>query len=180
VLVGHWSSLGVGFVAKEVYQEASALSFQQMSHRFRRSIRLAPGIRINLGLHGAGLSVGPRGLHVGVNRRGMYTSAGIPGTRLYAVHHIRRPAEQHPSVAGSATSFVAGIVVAVIVLAIAIVAYSSGHGRKSAPGWAAMPTELNDGSSAGARRAAGHIERLAMMMSSSPSDRPSISAVANS
>ncbi len=56
-----------------------------MALRFRRSIRLAPGIHLNLGLHGAGLSVGPRGLHVGVNRRGIYTSAGIPGTGIYAV-----------------------------------------------------------------------------------------------
>jgi hypothetical protein len=55
-----------------------------MSLRFRRSIRIAPGVHVNLGLHGAGLSVGPRGLHVGVNRRGMYTSAGIPGTGIYA------------------------------------------------------------------------------------------------
>src|SRR5690349_6112737 len=47
--------------------------------RFCHSLRLAPGIRVNLGLHGAGLSLGPRGLHVGVIRRGMYTSAGIPG-----------------------------------------------------------------------------------------------------
>ena len=48
-----------------------------MSLRFRRSIRIAPGVHVNLGLHGAGLSVGPRGLHVGVNRRGMYTSGDI-------------------------------------------------------------------------------------------------------
>jgi hypothetical protein len=56
-----------------------------------------PGVRINLGLHGAGLSVGLRGLHVGVNRRGMYTSAGIPGTGIYAIHHIRSSAVQHPT-----------------------------------------------------------------------------------
>jgi Protein of unknown function (DUF4236) len=36
--------------------------------RFRRSLRIATGVRLNLGLHGVGLSVGPRGLHVGVNR----------------------------------------------------------------------------------------------------------------
>ena len=60
-----------------------------MSLCFRRSLRLAPGVRLNLGLHGAGLSVGSRGLHVGVNRRGMYTRAGIPGTGIYAVHHYR-------------------------------------------------------------------------------------------
>jgi len=54
--------------------------------------RLAPAS--NLGLHGAGLSVGPRGLHVGVNGRGIYTSAGIPGTGIYAVHHIRSSAKR--------------------------------------------------------------------------------------
>ena len=73
-----------------------------MSLRFRRSIRIAPGVHVNLGLHGAGLSVGPRGLHVGVNRRGMYTSAGMPGTGIYAVRHTRRSSEEHPKVAGSA------------------------------------------------------------------------------
>jgi hypothetical protein len=60
-----------------------------MSLRFRRSVSIVPSVRLNLGLHGAGLSVGPRGLHVGVNRRGMYSSAGLPGTGLYAVHHFR-------------------------------------------------------------------------------------------
>ncbi len=89
-----------------------------MSLRFRRSIRIAPGVRLNLGLHGAGLSVGPRGLHVGVNRRGMYTSAGIPGTGIYAVHHIRGSASQHPAVAGNAAGFVAGILIALAIVAL--------------------------------------------------------------
>ncbi len=96
-----------------------------MALRFRRSIRLAPGIRLNLGLHGAGLSVGPRGLHVGVNRRGMYTSAGIPGSGIYAIHHIRGSAGQH--VAGSAAGFVVGILIglAVVALLLAIVGAAS-------------------------------------------------------
>jgi len=72
-----------------------------MSLRFRRSLRIAPGVRLNLGLHGAGLSVGPRGLHVGMNRRGMYSSAGIPGTGLYAMHHYHTPGAPHPEVQGS-------------------------------------------------------------------------------
>ena len=98
-----------------------------MALRFRRSIRLAPGIRLNVGMHGAGLSVGPRGFHVGVNRRGMYTSAGIPGTGIYAVHHIRRSAGQHPSVAGSAAGFMVGVMAAVvIILVLVVVGHSSG------------------------------------------------------
>jgi hypothetical protein len=55
-----------------------------MSLRFRRSIKLLPGIHANLGLHGIRLGVGPHGLHVGVNRRGIYTIAGIPGTGINA------------------------------------------------------------------------------------------------
>ena len=86
-----------------------------MSLRFRRSIRIAPGVHVSLGLHGAGLSVGPRGLHVGVNRRGMYTSAGIPGTGIYAVHHVRGSSGEHPKVAGSAWPAI--LLLAVLLLA---------------------------------------------------------------
>jgi hypothetical protein len=94
-----------------------------MSLRFRRRIRIAPGVHLNLGLHGAGLSIGPRGLHVGVNRRGMYTSAGIPGTGIYAVHHVRNSPGGHPDVAGNAAGVLVGILLAVSVLiAVAIAA----------------------------------------------------------
>jgi len=85
-----------------------------MCLRFRRSIRIAPGVHVNLGFDGAGLSVGPRGLHIGVNRRGM-TSAGIPGTGIYAVHHIRRSSGEHPKVAGSAWPVI--LLLAVLLLA---------------------------------------------------------------
>ena len=92
-----------------------------MSLRFRRSIRIAPGVRLNLGLHGAGVSIGPRGFHVGMNRRGMYTSAGIPGTGLYAIHHLRGPSDEHPSVAGNASGFLVGIRIAVALFAVLVV-----------------------------------------------------------
>ena len=53
---------------------------------------------LNLGLDGAGLSVGSRGLHVGVNRRGMYSSAGIPGTGLYAMQHFHSLGQPHTEI----------------------------------------------------------------------------------
>src|SRR5215470_13208632 len=49
---------------------------------FRRSLRIASGVQLNLGLHGAGLSIGRRGLHIGMNRFGEYRKAGIPETSL--------------------------------------------------------------------------------------------------
>jgi hypothetical protein len=62
----------------------------------------------------------------------MYTSAGIPATGIYAVHHIRSSAKQHPSpaeqysnVAGSAMGCMAVVVLAVIILVFVVVGYSS-------------------------------------------------------
>jgi hypothetical protein len=82
-----------------------------MSLRFRRRVKLVSGVHVNLGLHGAGLSVGPHGLHVGLNRRGMYTSAGIPRTGLYAVHHYR--SGEHHEVRGGCGALVVWLLIAV-------------------------------------------------------------------
>ena len=53
-----------------------------MALRFRKSIRLAPGIRINMGLRGASLGLGPRGASVSIGKRGVYSNLGLPGTGL--------------------------------------------------------------------------------------------------
>jgi hypothetical protein len=95
-----------------------------MSLRFCRRIRIAPGVHLNLGLHGAGLSVGPRGLHVVVHRRGMYTSAGIPGTGIYAVHHVRSSPAEHPDVDGDAVGCVVAVIIAAVVAVLALLAMS--------------------------------------------------------
>jgi Protein of unknown function (DUF4236) len=54
-----------------------------MAFRFRRSIRILPGIRINLGKRSASLSVGGHGAHVTL-RPGhkMRATVGLPGTGL--------------------------------------------------------------------------------------------------
>jgi tetratricopeptide (TPR) repeat protein len=57
-----------------------------MSIRFRRSMKIAPGLRLNFSKSALGLSFGIPGARVSVNTRGdVYTSAGIPGSGLYAV-----------------------------------------------------------------------------------------------
>lgn len=54
-----------------------------MGFRFQRSIRIAPGLRINLSKSGAGISAGVRGLRVGVDAKGRkYSSVGLPGTGM--------------------------------------------------------------------------------------------------
>ena len=50
--------------------------------RFRRSIKLFPGIRWNFGKKSTSLSIGPRGAHYTVGTSGSRTTVGIPGTGL--------------------------------------------------------------------------------------------------
>jgi len=52
--------------------------------RFRKSIKLAPGIRMNFSRSGASWTLGPRGASVGIGKRGTYLNTGIPGTGLYS------------------------------------------------------------------------------------------------
>lgn len=53
-----------------------------MGWRFRKSIRIMPGVRLNFGKRGVSTTIGPRGASVNVGRRGVYVNAGIPGTGL--------------------------------------------------------------------------------------------------
>ena len=49
----------------------------------RRSMKIAPGIRVNFSKRGMGVSVGTRGMHVSRSATGRKTfSAGIPGTGI--------------------------------------------------------------------------------------------------
>lgn len=54
-----------------------------MAFRFRRTLKLAPGVRLNLGKTGASIRLGVRGAGVTVGRRGTTASAGLPGTGLH-------------------------------------------------------------------------------------------------
>lgn len=61
-----------------------------MGFRFRKSIKLMPGVRVNLGKKGASLSLGGRGATVNVSSKGTRTTVGIPGTGLSHTSYSRR------------------------------------------------------------------------------------------
>ena len=50
-----------------------------MGLRFRRSFKLAPGVRMNFGSGGVSWSVGPRGAKVNFSNRGVYGSTSAFG-----------------------------------------------------------------------------------------------------
>src|SRR5438128_6662534 len=62
-----------------------------MGLRFRRSIKLAPGIRMNFSGSGVSWTVGPRGASLNFGQRGTYLNTGIPGTGIYARQRIDSP-----------------------------------------------------------------------------------------
>lgn len=54
-----------------------------MGFNFRKSIKIAPGVRVNIGKKGvSSVSVGRRGASVNVGRKGARANVGIPGTGL--------------------------------------------------------------------------------------------------
>lgn len=68
-----------------------------MGWRFRRGVRIAPGVRLNLGKRSASLSVGRKGFTTNLGRRGLRATLGLPGTgisyttRPLAARHGRKP-----------------------------------------------------------------------------------------
>jgi len=63
-----------------------------MGLRFRKSFKLAPGVRLNVGSSGMCWSLGPRGASVSIGKRGTYFNASIPGTGLSSRTRLDAPA----------------------------------------------------------------------------------------
>ena len=74
-----------------------------MGLRFRRSIKIAPGVRVNLNKKSASVTFGPKGLKHTVSTTGKsHTTVGVPGTGLsYTTSGGERsasvPAAQRPT-----------------------------------------------------------------------------------
>jgi hypothetical protein len=75
-----------------------------MGFRFRRSVRLAPGLRLNLSKSGPSLSVGGRGATVNISKKGTRTTLSIPGagisyqTGYFRAHRHNQAAPTSPPV----------------------------------------------------------------------------------
>jgi tetratricopeptide (TPR) repeat protein len=68
--------------------------------RVRRSIKLGPGVKLNLNKRSMGVTVGGRGAHYSVNTRGQLTrTVGLPGT---GVSYVDRSSSRRPKRASSA------------------------------------------------------------------------------
>ncbi|GAC1621140.1 MAG: hypothetical protein NVS9B10_03580 [Nevskia sp.] len=61
-----------------------------MGFRFRRRIKILPGVYLNIGKRGVSASVGVNGAHVTVGEDGTRTTVGAPGTGLSYTHLERK------------------------------------------------------------------------------------------
>jgi hypothetical protein len=59
-----------------------------MAIRFRKSIKIMPGVRINISKTGISTSLGPRGATVNLRRGRRKLTTGIPGTGFSQQHDI--------------------------------------------------------------------------------------------
>ena len=86
-----------------------------MTFRFRRSLTLIPGVRINFSKSTPSISIGPRGAQMTFGRDGTRTTLGIPGSGLSWTNYQR-----HNSPSGGFgwlgwVMFVVGLVVVLLV-----------------------------------------------------------------
>ena len=114
-----------------------------MSAYFRKSIKIAPGIRINLSKRGTGVSFGTRGAHVSLSPTGRVTkTVGIPGTGIYyrdvTTAHSRSTKPAHKRVAPEATTYEAAPTPETNALAIHHVEAVEHHGFYISHGVAAV------------------------------------------
>ncbi len=67
-----------------------------MGFRFRRSVKLFPGLRLNFGKRGISASIGVRGAHVTYGPTGTRTTVGLPGSGL-SYTHLEKPHRKNPA-----------------------------------------------------------------------------------
>ncbi|RFO94800.1 DUF4236 domain-containing protein [Rhodoferax lacus] len=65
-----------------------------MSFRFRKTIKLFPGVKINLSQSGISTSIGVPGATVNIGKNGTRTTVGLPGTGISYSKKVSGPAGQ--------------------------------------------------------------------------------------
>ncbi|NVO06928.1 MAG: DUF4236 domain-containing protein, partial [Rhodoferax sp.] len=77
-----------------------------MAFRFRKSIKILPGVRLNFSKSGVSTSIGVPGATVNVSDRGTRTTVGVPGTGIsYTESHSMPKASPAASNSDTGTWF---------------------------------------------------------------------------
>lgn len=101
-----------------------------MGFRFRKSIRILPGVRLNLSKSGVSTSIGGRGATINVGKKGVRGTVGLPGTGLSYSEMLTRKSGAAPARdrqdwvddSGARSGGAKGSLVAIGVIVLAVVA----------------------------------------------------------
>jgi len=69
-----------------------------MGFRFRKTIKLFPGVKLNLSKSGISTSIGAPGATINISKRGNRSTVGIPGTGISYSENLSTPTHQHSAV----------------------------------------------------------------------------------
>jgi hypothetical protein len=72
-----------------------ALEELQMGFRFRKTIKLFPGVKLNLSKSGISTSIGVPGATINVSKRGNRGTVGIPGTGISYSEKLSGPSSRY-------------------------------------------------------------------------------------
>jgi hypothetical protein len=111
-----------------------------MGWRFRRSLRILPGVRVNISKRGlSSVSVGRRGLTLNMGRRGVKETIGLPGTGISyttpvqhlpsAEHHAPAPDTVTAASTGDGTTVGWGAILVALAFIVGLVFVLSALGR---------------------------------------------------
>ncbi len=90
-----------------------------MGFRFRRSIKVLPGLRLNATLKGISASIGGKGVRHTVGTAGKRTTVGIPGTGVSYTAEQRRRKKAAPAEGEAGTgSVMLGLIVLIVIGAV--------------------------------------------------------------
>jgi hypothetical protein len=108
-----------------------------MAWRFRKSFKILPGVRVNIGKRGiSSASIGPHGFTTSVGKSGVFQNTSVPGTGLSYRQRLSGASS------GSRSAMALGATAGVLLMAIVgLCIVASIVGRRSSPP-AAQPARL--------------------------------------
>lgn len=89
-----------------------------MAIRFRKSFKVAPGVRLNISKSGLSTSIGGKGITANLSKKGTRVTTGIPGSGLSASKlYVSKQRQQPEEASSSATGWVMLILLALVIAA---------------------------------------------------------------
>jgi hypothetical protein len=67
-----------------------------MGFRFRKTIKLFPGVKLNFSKSGVSTSIGGPGATINISKHGTRGTVGIPGTGVSYSENLSKPEHPHP------------------------------------------------------------------------------------